>query len=306
MKDDNMKDQDGKETDRKSFWIWLRRQMDDFHAPHDLMKFLWIILLPFIVIACISALLYLLFSVEEYTEKERLTSQFYIIILSFMILLYLIQVLVAIVFSFKEGSKKTIEIDRVHGDVEIRESVMYWTIRDFRSSGGPWILFIVAIFLPVMLSYIPHTMLILPENRIVEAGMTDVSVANFGTSALIYYICISIIAVLITVEASLLLSLRDIGGIWIAMLLASIIMDIISLFFLNSMGSPFEWITDKSYPAILGSTTLFMSLLAFICFISSFVIIIFARSSREMILEALVVEKSSDRKDEDTQKSDLS
>lgn len=308
IKDQDDKDQENKGTDSKSAWIWLKRRMHDSHTTHNFIRFFWIIVLSFVVIFCLLVLSYILWSIiklliieDENVKKGRLASQFYIIALSFMMLLYVIQTAGAIWFSAKKESNKIIEISGVYRNVEIKESVMRWTIRDFLSYGGPWILSIVAIFLPVMLSYIPHTMLIFPENVIRNSDISVVT--DFETSALIYYMCISIVAVLITVEASILLSLRDIGGIWMGMLLASIIMDIISLFFLNSIGSPFRWI---NFNLTISGTASYMSLLTLFCFISSFVTIIFARSSREMIFEALVVEKSSDRKDKDTQKSDLS
>ena len=303
-----MKDQDNQAKDKKHIF-WLRKYLDNSNVSQGFVRF-FIGGVIFVLIVSIAIALYL-----SGFEPELATSV-YILILVFFIFFYLFHFFAAIYLSNKNQPKKIIGRNGIQKNVILKESVMEWTIDDLFNSAGAWILFIVAIFLPVMLSFIPNVMLILPTEFVFKdtvlgtkfVGLQDSRVSDFKKAALIYYMCAYVITILIAVEASLLMNISDTGGVWIGMLLVSMIMDIISLYFLNNIGSPINWKIDNKEAFAIGGTMSFLLFMIIICFISSFATILFSRSSREMIIEALVrgdiealvVEGAAERKGEDT------
>ena len=257
--------------------------------------FFYIVMFLFILISGIIVISMNILSDLSSSDDVNLAPHLSVIMLSTIMLLYMIQILAAVWLSLKKQSQKIVDIHGTWAIVQVPESNFTWTIRDFRDSSGPWILLIVAIFLPTMLSFIPHTMLVFSDIIQVD-GDSPLTETDLQIIGLIYYLCVSLIAVLITMEASFLMNLRDVGGIWTSMLLASMVIDIISLFFLHNIGSPLQW---KGTGFEGGATGVYIFFLIFFSFFSSFLTILFARASREMVFEALVL----DSKDKVSQKT---
>ena len=247
----------------------------------------WVCIL-FILIFFSAIIIYMLINVIfglTFQGSINLKSHLSMVMFFGMITLYITQLFAATWLSLNKQSNQIVDVHGTWTMVQIPESTFSWTIRDFGSSSGPWILLIVAIFLPTMLSFIPHTMQIFLE--VTETDSTNLTLHELQVTGIVYYFCVSLIAVLVTMEASVLMNLRDIGGIWTSMILASMVIDIIGLFFLHSIDSPLAWKGDGFES---GGTGIYMFLYIFFCFLSSFFTILFARANREMIFEALVLE----------------
>ena len=244
------------------------------------------------VIAVIAVEYISLMSVPQYEGLEQLVTATIGIILSIIIFLYVLQFFAVLSISIRQPQRT--RVVEVHGKwravhLEESSSVLRWTINDAIHNSGPWIFFIVAIFLPVMLSIIPDVFLVLENDEISE--ITEdffLTKAEFAVTSIMYYLCLSLIAILITIEASILMNFKYTAGVWIGMILASMILDITSFLILYSMGDPLEkWNKDEQIFVTTGPQ-LFV-FLAFFCTISSSFTIMIARASREMVFEALAI-----------------
>ena len=250
-----------------------------------------------IIAVIVSILPILMFFLEEIEkgELDSLPADTVTYMLIIVIILYMTQAFTVTLMSLK---RPKIGVVVVHGrskEIPLTGiSILTWTISDTIRNGGPWVFLIVAIFLPVMLSFIPDAILIssrdtnvsIPEDP-VPSGVF-LSEVKFRIAGMMYYLCLSLIAVLITVEASILMNLKDTAGFWIGMVLVSTILDIASFLILYSMGDPLEKWNGQGFEA---AGAVYFLLLAFFCTISSFLTIVFARASREMIFEVLVLER---------------
>lgn len=250
----------------------------------------WIIAVIIAVITSIPlASIFIIRTIEE-ERSELLPSTIATYMLTTVIALYIIQALTAVWMSLKPQKIKVVEIhDRYKVILLNGSSILRWTIDDAIRNSGPWIFLIVAIFLPVMLALIPDVVLISSRDPDIKIPTDEsfLSEGEFRITSIMYYLCLSLIAVLITLEASILMNLKDVAGIWIGMVLVTMILDIVSFLVLYGMEDPLGKWKGLGFE-VAGAQYFF--LLAYFCTISSFLTIMFARASREMVFETLVIE----------------
>ena len=228
--------------------------------------------------------------IAEEIEPDLLATVIVTDMMSVVIILYVIQAFTAIAMSLKSQEKRVVEVHNEWKEVRLDGSSLFkWTIDDAFHNNGPWIFLIVAIFLPVVLSVIPDIISMFANDNFKISSGSFLTETKFKTTGIIYYLCLSLIAVFITIEASILMSLKDIAGVWIGMILAAMILDITSFLILYGMGDPREEWDGKKFEV---SGAEFIFVLAYVCTISSLLTIMFARASREMIFEALVMERT--------------
>lgn len=245
-----------------------------------------------IVTVTISLLIPALTPIGAYAEShikvdstiiEQLKStEFAINVLVLLIIFYAAQAFIAVALALRKIGMFTIMFAGESKKIEIGLSPFQWTFQNIESFVLSWVFLIVALLLPVMFTFIPDAMLVYdPPNP----GLTQILSTNgLEHAASVYYFCIALLVVFITMEVSFLLNLRDIGGPWVPMLLAALAIDLISLYFFNRMGNPLGW-EGSSFEK---GTTGFMFWVGVFCFLSSFMTILFSRAQREMVLEGLV------------------
>lgn len=243
-----------------------------------------------IVSAVCFAVIFLLLLAAPYTASSQTTNEsndfkaadFAINVLVGLIILYGAQTVTLFYLSLRKTGTFTIVIDGKSQSIEIGLSPFEWTFRNIESFVMNWVFLVVALMLPLMFTFIPDAMLVYdPPRPELTQNLTQNSMEH---SASIYYLCITLLAIFITMEVSFLLNLRDIGGPWVAMLLAALGIDLISLYFFNRMGDPLGW-SGNSFEK---GTMWFMLAVGAFCFVSSFMTILFSRAQREMVFEGLV------------------
>ena len=214
----------------------------------------------------------------EQLESLKATTATYM--LSIVVTLYIIQTFAAIWMSLKPQKTRIVEVRGIWKEVYLeRISILGWTKDDAFRSSGPWIFLIVAIFLPVMVSIIPDVVSTLSSDATDRMKETTIlTKTRFMITGITYYLCLSLIAVLITVEASILMSLKDTAEVWIGMVLVTIILDIASFLVLYGMEDPLEKWNGQGFEATGPEYFLILSL--FLYYIQFFNNIVRSSQSR--------------------------
>ena len=118
---------------------------------------------------------------------------------------------------------------------------------------------------------------LLDEVGIVASGFAPKSPESTPLMAqYVYYLCLSCISILITLEFSYLHTLRESASDWIPMILSALVLDLIALLgLIFIVGNPNDWVSAR--PTFVSQVS--FGVVTFVAFVSSFFILILARTA---------------------------
>jgi hypothetical protein len=193
------------------------------------------------------------------------SNEFVVLLLVIMSCLYVIQALLALA----RASAQKITTSRYEQQQPAATPPRTLLAETF-SWGEPftrtWLATIAILAIPVLLTWLPslpHSHIDTPEER-----ANDIAA---------YFLCVSIITVLITVELTLLFGLRGQGTQWRAMLVTALGLDVVSLYlFTGYIQHPKLWHTTST-----SWTWIYMVMTGCLALASSFVIVLFSKSAND-------------------------
>lgn len=193
---------------------------------------------------------------------NRFDGYFSVVIFALLSIFYLIQIYLAC-------TKGMVLRDAIRPNSTNGKTNLFLALKTFDGglSNSIWAFLILGIFLPVMLASMSNVVPIL-HGRLIppQSPVTPLSASPF-------YIYISLIMILITLEFSYIHNLRKEASEWITFLLVALVLDLITLLILIFvLTPPIEWKTKIS------SITQFMMAFTALCsLLSTFLVLVLAR-----------------------------
>ncbi len=191
-------------------------------------------------------------------------SYFYAAVLTLITVFYFIQSLLSYRKAFSVQTVKTLKGTR--RDTTLFEAMKYF---DGGLSNSVWVFFILSFFLPIFLASMGN---IIPVFHVTENN-SSISDKIPPVTAALYYVYISLLIVLITLEFSYIHNLRKKSADWIPFLLVALVLDMATLLlFTFGIGTPSKlWVQTI--------TQVMMMFTSFCALTSTFFVLILARAA---------------------------
>ena len=200
-----------------------------------------------------------------------------VVLLGVLCLLYLVQLW----FAGSHGRELLKDADYAYSD---RVSLFKCLRHHDEGSRNNYIFFVLVVILPVFLNSI--------------SDLLSLSGDEYPAQRWTYYLCVTTVGVLITLEFSFLHTLRRSAPDWLPILFSALALDLMTLLVLIVVvGIPDEW---RSIPG--GVTMLVLVMTAVLALASSFLIIVLARASSAVRQDRTIVVRTVEYQKEKSQK----